>query len=369
MEGDAFVLDLGSGFVKAGFAGEEAPRSIFPHVYARPTTTTAVMVGMGFREGVIGDEAVSNRSRFTLRYPVKRGVVVDWWEEEAVLAHIFSNELRIPASERPVLLTEQPMNPRANRERLFQILFEKFGTPRSMAAMPAVLALYASGRTTGIVLDSGDGVTTVLPMYEGHCWLHAVARQNFAGEDVTEFLVRTLQQHDQPFRTAAEFDIARDMKEKLCYVPQDCAAEAVTPGKKYELPDGHVVTLGEERFGCPEILFNPAIVGRGFLGFHELLWRAINSCDVDIRKDLCRNVILSGGNTLFPGFPERLSKELDLLASGRLKFSVSATPDRKYFPWIGGSILASLTAYQDSWVKKSDYEESGPSLIHQRCPW
>ncbi|XP_067826368.1 actin, cytoplasmic 1-like isoform X2 [Heptranchias perlo] len=308
MENSAVIIDNGSGICKAGLAGDNAPRSVITSIVGRPKAK-ATMLGAGHKEYYIGEEAQAKRGVLSLKYPIKHGIVTSWDDMEKIWRHVYDCELRLKSHERPVLLTEAPLNPLHNRETMTEMMFESFKVPAMYVAVQAVLALYASGRTTGLVMDSGDGVTHTVPIYEGYCLPHAVYRFDLAGRDITQYFVRILMEVGHSFISSG--------------------------------------------FECP--------------GVHRLVFKSILKCDIDLRKYLHSNVLLSGGSTLFPGLDERLLKELQLLAPAGVPVKVIAPPERKYSVWIGASILTCLTSFQEMWITACEYLEMGSCVVHRKC--
>eukprot|EP00727_Mastigamoeba_balamuthi_P009477 m51a1_g5151 putative actin (2120) ;mRNA; r:50170-66391 len=357
---------LGSWTCKAGLAGDEAPRVVFPSIVGRPRLAGATAAGVGLSGSYVGDEAQAMRGMLAIKSPIEHGLVADWDGMDTVWRHTFYNELGVAPEEHPVLLTEAPLNPRASRERMAQAMFETFSVPAMYVAVQAVLALYASGRTTGIVLDTGDGVSHAVPIREGCALTRAIQRLDLAGSGLLDSLAKTLAERGY----VLDREVVRGIKERLCYVASDFDREmqrASAREKKYRLPDGQVIALGNERFRCPEALFQPSLLRMGEAGIHEMAIDSVSRCDAGIRKALYGNIVLSGGTSMFPGFTDRLQKEMEELAPTRTKIRVVAPPERVCSVWLGGSILASLSAFQQMWISKEEYDESGPAVVQWKC--
>ena len=268
-----------------------------------------------------------------------------------------------------MLLTEAPLNPKANREKMTQIMFETFNVPAMHVSMQSVLLMYSHGRTYALLFECGDGVSHVLPIYEGYALQNAIMRLDFGGRDLTEYLMKLLTERGYSFTTTAEREIVRDIKEKLCYVPLEFEKEltSCTKIEHYRLPGGQEIAIGNERFRCPEALFQPSFLGVESAGIHEACYNSIMKCDYDVRKDLFCSITLCGGSTMFPGIADRMRWELASMVPRNTKKRVVVPTERMYSGWIGGSILASLSTFQQMWISKQEYEEVGPTIVHHKC--
>ncbi|CEO59980.1 Actin-like protein [Penicillium cataractarum] len=368
------VIDNGSGTIRAGFAGEEIPSCYFPSFVGRPKHPR-VMAGGLEGDSFIGQRAQDLRGLLKIRYPLEHGIVTNWEDMESIWHYVYENELKTLPEEHPVLLTEPPLNPRANRDMAAQLMFEAFNVPALYMSIQAVLSLYASGRTTGVVLDSGDGVSHAVPVFEGFAIPNSIRRIDVAGRDVTEQMQLLLRKAGHVLHTSAEKEVVRMIKEKVCYVSLDPKREekewmnsyhkSDAKAIDYTLPDGHKIKIGQERYRAPEILFDPELIGLEYPGVHQIVQDAITRTDLDLRKSLYLNIVLSGGSTLCKNFPDRLMREIKRLAVEDMKIRISAPAERKYTTWIGGSILAGLSTFRKMWVSADEWHED-PEIIFKR---
>ena len=365
------IIDIGTCYTKAGLSGEEGPRAVFPSIVGYPKYTSG-MVGGDKKEFFVGADAEFKRGAglLKLNYPIECGVVNNFDDYEKILGHIFNKELRVAPEEHYIMLTESPNNTKKNREEMAKLIFEDFNPAGLYIANSAVLSLYSSGQFNGITIDSGGDITHIVPIYDGFGIPHAYIYENYAGRDLTLYMQELLYEVGYRAYTTHEKRIVKAIKENVCYVALDFDEElkSVEP-YDYELPDDTHITIKDQRIKCPEVLFKPAIVGKDGVGIAQACYNSILKCDIDIRKDLYNNIVLSGGNSMFNGLPERLTKEIKYLALFSMKDEVKviASPERKYATWIGGSILSSIPTFESSWITKTEYEESGATIVHRKC--
>jgi len=296
---------------------------------------------------------------------------------------LFQKKLKINPRECKILLTEPPMNPKANREKMVQEMFETYGFSGVYVAIQAVLVLYAQGILTGIVVDSGDGVTHIIPVYEGFSLPHLTHRLDVAGRDITNYLIKLLQLRGYYFNRTADFETVRQIKEKLCYVACDLslekrlATDTTILMQPYELPDGRVIKVGAERFEAPEALFEPSRIGVELPGLSQQLFNTIQAADIDLRQTFYQHIVLSGGSTMYPGLPSRVENDIrdlylekvlkgDKAGLSKFKCRIEDPPRRKHMVFLGGAVLAQIMKDKDHfWMNKSEYDEIGMNILRK----
>ncbi|XP_028060118.1 actin-related protein 4 isoform X3 [Camellia sinensis] len=413
-EVSAIVIDLGSHTCKAGYAGEDAPKAVFPSVVGSidqmdvddpgnpeknsgsiPDSKNVVRTfdsekSKGKNKLYVGSQALGfRRDHMEVLSPIKDGVVVDWDIVESIWDHAF---------------------------RTAELMFEKYKVPALFLAKNAVLTSFASGRATSLVVDSGGGSTTIAPVHDGYVLQKAVQSSPIGGEFLTDCLMKSLESKGLTIKPRYSFKrkeirpgefqtvdldlpnttesyklfsqrvIVSDIKECVCRAPDtpyDESAYSNIPMTPYELPDGQTIEIGADRFKIPDVLFNPTLVqtipgmessaetAASVRGLPQMVIESINKCDVDIRRELFSSILLSGGTASMQQLKERLEKDLleESPQAARVKVLASGNAtERRFSVWIGGSILASLGSFQQMWFSKSEYEEHGASYIQRKCP-
>lgn len=253
-------------------------------------------------------------------------------------------------------------------------MFESFKCPAIYLSIQGVLSLHSYGLVTGVAVDLGADVTQIAPIIDGYIIPCTTRCVPLGGRDLTLCLLKLLAGNGIAFSAKHCVQYARRIKEKLCYVATDFEKEIKvtnTPRlrRTHTLPDGRKVTLGNEQFCCPEVLFQPDVLGRNFNGIHRMCCDSIvkSKQSSEITKSLFSNIVFSGGSSMFPGLASRFLQEVQLLAPSHVQPNVLIVEDRQNNAWIGGSIVTSLPTFQEMWLTREEYDEKGPPIIHKTC--
>ena len=411
MSTPAVVMDNGTGLTKLGFAGNDSPSFVFPTAIATSSATSkstkatsggsasflSSKRGLEDLDFYIGDEALNaaNGPNYNLSYPIKHGQIEDWDHMERLWENSIFKYLRCEPEDHYFLLTEPPLNPPENRESTAEIMFESFNCAGLYIAVQAVLALAASWTSskvqdrslTGTVIDSGDGVTHVIPVAEGYVIGTSIKNIPLAGRDITLFIQQMLRDRGE---VDTSLQTAERIKQQFCYVCPDIVKEFNKfdqyPQEKFaqyivEYADKNrnkTVDVGYERFLAPEVFFNPEICSSDYLTpLPTVVDQVIQSSPIDVRKKLYKNIVLSGGSTMFKDFGRRLQKDLKALVNERVQLSerlsgakstgvdvlVISHKRQRNAVWFGGSLLAQTSEFKSYCYTKSDYDEYGPSIV------
>jgi len=373
------VIDNGSGSLKVGIAGRERPQNSIPSCVGDPKHKRVILQAPR-AEKYYGHDAMKYRGLCQLSYPMQHGVVENWNDMTQLWQHAYRDVLNAKTEEHPVLLTEPALNPIKNRVRTAQIFFDQFNVPALYFAPPPVLALYASGRLTGCVLDCGHGVTSCIPICEGFALPHAITRMDVAGDDVNKYFQRELRQVGVVFHASSEIETVRIIKETECELSikslKSLDERNVTTTKtkkdeeeqsvKYVLPDGSSLEIGNARTRAPEILFDPSLIGLEYRGIHYCVLEAIQKSDLDLRRDLYQRIVLSGGSTMTKNFGKRLVSELQTAVSQQARIKIYAPHERELTTWIGGSLLSFLESFREMWIRKKEFNDLGSSILYRK---
>eukprot|EP01084_Bolivina_argentea_P107451 192101_1 len=393
------VIDNGTHLIKAGFGGDDAPRAVFPTITGKQRHA-GIFVGTHVKDCYVGDEAQSKRGILSLKYPMEHGLIVNWDSMTYVWHHTFYNELVVAPEEHPILLTDSALNTKLNRNKIAEIMFENFQSPSIYIVAQSPLSLYQSGKTTGVVINSGYDVTNIVPIYEGFVLNDTVTQLPIGGENLNRYLSKLLTESGYCFvRYWTCKELVDDIKIKHSYIAKDFENEMREKNDiclEYELPDGQKIEIDIERFKCCEPFFKPNLLGIESSGIYELLYESVMKCHCELRCDMFNNVLLSGGGMKMNGIEERIKKEMNEyrinihIVSGYIRMfyenkyinkdivnivhnhcgidvNVIAPIERKYSAWIGGSIVSCLANFKDRWVKKQEYDEYGATVVQRKC--
>lgn len=367
----AIVIDTGSKFSRIGFSGDP-----YPYTTVHTFVGQAKYVCSIYPVEILyyGDSAYNKYNLMYPFYPVKRGIIADWDKMEPFLKFLFEEEFRVNASEHPVFFAEVPFNPKSNREKLIELMFETYNAPSFFMKNQAVLSLLSSSRNTGVVVESGDGITNIVPVYEGYQIQNSTKRINLGGRDITDNLIKLLENRGYDFNSNRFYHIDKvfnDIKEKKSFVSYDYETD-MKRANDYDFhykDDVIDFQINKELFMCAEILFNQNYEGKNGEGIDKETYKSIKKCDEKIQSLLFSNIVLSGGNSMLKGFPERITKELkEITKNDNVDINIICPENRKNGAWIGGSIFSSSTEILNKvFIQRSEYDEVGERIVEVKC--
>ncbi|XP_040393806.1 actin-like protein 9 [Cygnus olor] len=363
------VIDMGTRSCRAGFSGHQTPSAEISTLVSH-TTVWSEGLEETRSEAFTGEEALLYPDTEIIEV-MQNGIIINWEAAETLWQHMFEHKLGVPPEEHALLITEPPLSPTRGRENVAEVAFESLGSPGIFMAPQPVLSTYAHGRTSALVVDIGHVVTHAVPVHDGNCLAYATKRTDVAGSCLTWYLTMLLGDMEHTLGDWVS-PVVEDVKHTCCYVTFDPGNECLLPPTSctldFTLPDGQTISLGKERFQCPEVLFNPLPTwGDSYMGIHEMAQRSLDLLPEDIRSVMHRNILLCGGSSLFEGLPRRLGSELAQCLPPGTEVEVVAVPGRRHAAWMGGSVLASLTNFQSCWIRRDEYYEEGPCIVHQKC--
>jgi actin len=384
------VIDNGTYSIKAGFNGENAPRSVVPTIIGNFKPRLINLVEDADKT-YIGKEALS-LSYLDYTYPIKNGII-DAEKMEPIWAHIFNKGLNVKPEAHNVFLTESINSSNSEREKIAEIMFEKFSIFNIHIEPQQVMTLYSTTKTTGLILESGESMTHIVPIYEGYIIPQGIKSIPLAGGNLTETFMEVEREKLSINNVGNIRECARKIKENYAEVlvedyklkTLEKELDSIKLGKKsnkigkedlFELPDGNRIKIGDERFLAPERFFNPQFHDFKYdnISLQNLIYDSVENCDIFLRKDFLSNIVLGGGNTIVKNFPERLKIELlnlyknmsPLKQELENSIKINAENERAYSSWIGASIICSISNFQQMWISKNDYEENGKNVIHKK---
>lgn len=365
------VIDNGSWTTKAGFNGENAPRVVVPTLLGQSKKGLFNLIEENSKS-YIGRDVIANSSYLDIHRPIKNGII-DAEKMEKIWSHIFTNELKVKPEAHNVFLTESIHNSNKEREKIAEIMFEKFSIFNIHIEPQQVMSLYSTTKTSGLIIESGEGSTEIVPIYEGYIIPQGIRSSPIAGEFITNNILESIREKLKKLNVGNPIEQSRKIKEQFSEVSLDDELtrnfETLTVNDRniFTLPDGNVINISNEKFLAPEVIFRPEINSLDCSSLQQLVHGSIDSVDIHLKKDFISNIVLGGGNTMIKNFPERLKKELQgMFPNNKDQIKVNAQKERLYSSWIGASVVCSISNFQQMWVSKNDWEEIGSSVIHKK---
>lgn len=380
------VIDLGSDTIKCGFNCESVPRFEIPNVIGRYKKNTISLINSSDK-CFCGDDALYNASTLDIKYPKienngKFDIEDDGLKDiESLFSYIFENKFNVNQESYNVFIIDSLYTPLKERDAIARILFEKFRLYNIHFEPQSIMSLYSTSKTSGIIVNSGEIETEIVPIYEGYIIPVGISSYPLGGRDLTKSFQKTYKNIFDINRVNNHVWMAKKIKEAFSELLPDKEAysklisQKDSDKKEFILPDGNIIEIGNERFTIPEIIFNPQLIDLDTKNLPELIFDSIKKCDISTRKELFNNIILVGGNTIINGFSDRFKNEFesiinsnqDQTASSEQKrsYKIHETKERKYSAWIGASGICSLSDFFDKWINRNTYFEKGEKVFEQ----
>lgn len=358
----ATIIDFGSGTIKAGLSGEEKPSCIFDSIIG--TSKLEQVLPNKTPEKIVGPKK-QIRGLYKLQKPITRGILTSCADANLIMKKIYHELKAINNKEIPIFIAEPPFTPIKQKKDLTELLFENYDTPNIFFGTQSVLSLYSFGKTDGIIIESGEDITQIAPVYKGYKLDYAVQKINFGGSDVTDSLKSLLRHCGLDLASESDDFLVREIKEHVCCIENE--GEKFEEVIEYDLPDGEVVRIGKERFEACEVFFEKSKSGSNFKGMHNFLNSSLEKLDQDLQKYLYNSIYISGGNSMMNGFVERLSEEMDNKVGDRFKCNITAVnTDRSLLAWQGASFITNINSFPKLWISKKDWEEEGEQIFYKK---
>ena len=372
------IIDLGSSEIKAGFSRDEKPKAIFKTFIGEPkfkkVFSSLYKENQKIKEQSVGDDCLKNIGLLKLRNPIKHGILTNEQDIMPLFNHIYA-KLGVSTeeiSEHPLFITEPLLNHYSNREKISNFLFDDLGVPSVFFASQPILSLLSTSSTSGVILESGEGVSQSCIVYEGYSLPNTYERFDFGGGDVTEYLKLFLKKKGYKLFNSNEYRLISDMKEKFCFFLPDKKNLDIEKVKKalnikkinYYLPDGTSVLLGDERILASEILFKPELMGKEYLGLSDIVLSSINKAELQLRPKAFENIILSGGNISMRGLVDKMKEDIIKKSNKIVKINVNMVKEPQLSCWTGGNIISTLDIFKKMAVTKKEWKESGGKILH-----
>lgn len=364
------ILDNGCNTIKVGYAGDKKPKFVLPNIIGIPKYKP-IQDGNKHSDIYISNAAFEKAGILDFHYPISDGIITDWDKMELIWRYTFDNELKKDSSSSPIFFTDSFDNSLEQRRKIAQIAFEKFNVPSLFFESNDLLTISSVPNQTGLVIDSGESRTIITGISNGQRIANVLTTNRLAGRTLTSYLVEKINERQTYLRVSSDRFLAQNIKESICYVVDDYKTErekSKTSDKfnyQYEFPDGNQVAINELRFKVPEFLFKPKLWGFEFTGITDLINETIAKADPNIRNDLYSNIILTGGNTLFKGFPERLQAELSK-TNPSVNVKVVAEKDRQFSAWKAASQKSKSSEFKSLLISKHEFQEKGVEVI-KKC--